>query len=164
MQVIGYDPYVSPQEAAALGVQWADLDRVIETADFLSLHAPATPETYKLMNRSRIACMKHGSYLLNMARGTLVDEDALLEALDSGHLMGAGLDVFDPEPLNSHSRLRDHTYVIATPHMASVTLEGRRRMETMAVARLLAFFRGERPQDVVNPAVYARPLRGAVQL
>jgi D-3-phosphoglycerate dehydrogenase len=159
MRVIGYDPYVTPAEAAAYGIEWLPLDAVIETADFLSLHAPATPETHKLMNRSRIGCMKRGSYLLNMARGTLVDEDALLEALDSGHLMGAGLDVFDPEPLAPHSRLRDHTYVIATPHMASVTLEGRRRMETMAVARVLAFFRGERPPDVVNGTVYDRPLR-----
>jgi phosphoglycerate dehydrogenase-like enzyme len=112
------------------------------------------------MNRARIAQMKHGAYLLNMARGSLVDEEALLDALDEGHLMGAGLDVFDPEPLDLASRLRAHTYVIATPHMASVTLEGRRRMETMAVERLLAFFRGVRPADVVNPQVYARVTAG----
>jgi D-3-phosphoglycerate dehydrogenase len=156
MRVVGYDPFVTDAEARALGVEPLALDRVIEEADFLSLHAPATPETHKLMNRTRIARMKRGAYLLNMARGTLVDEEALLEALDEGHLMGAGLDVFDPEPLAMSSRLRDHTYVIATPHMASVTLEGRRRMETMAVERLLAFFRGERPADVVNPQVYAQ--------
>jgi phosphoglycerate dehydrogenase-like enzyme len=100
--------------------------------------------------------MKRGSYLLNLARGVLVDEEALLEALDSGHLMGAGLDVFDPEPLAADSRLRSHQSVIATPHMASVTKEGRRRMETMAVERLLTFFRGERPADVVNLALYTQ--------
>lgn len=158
MRVIGYDPYVTPAEAAALGIEWRSLAEVIETADFVSLHVPATPATYKLMNRSRIRRMKRGAYLLNLARGALVDAEALLEALDSGHLMGAGIDVFDPEPPPLEARLRNHTCVIATPHMASVTLEGRRRMETMAVARLLAFFRGERPPDVVNPAVYDRPL------
>jgi D-3-phosphoglycerate dehydrogenase / 2-oxoglutarate reductase len=156
MRVLGCDPFVSAEQAAALGIELASLERVIEEADFLSLHAPATPETHKLMNRARIARMKRGSYLLNLARGTLVDEEALLEALDSGHLMGAGLDVFDPEPLAADSRLRSHQSVIATPHMASVTKEGRRRMETMAVERLLTFFRGERPADVVNLALYTQ--------
>ena len=98
--------------------------------------------------------MKRGAYLLNMARGSLVDEAALLAALDDGHLAGAGLDVFDPEPPAPDNRLRHHPAVIATPHSASVTGEGRRRMERMAVARLLTFFRGERPADIVNPAVH----------
>jgi D-3-phosphoglycerate dehydrogenase len=155
MRVLGYDPFVAPEQAAADGIEAAALEQVIAEADFLSLHAPATPETHKLMDRQRIARMKRGSYLLNLARGTLVDEDALLEALDSGHLAGAGLDVFDPEPLPLGSRLRTHPSVVATPHMASVTIEGRRRMEVMAVERLLAFFRGERPADVVNPQVYS---------
>jgi len=156
MRVIGCDPFVTPEQAAALGIELLPLDRVIAGADFLSLHAPATPETHKLMNAARIAQMKAGSYLLNLARGTLVDEDALLQALDSGHLAGAGLDVFDPEPPPAAARLRNHPNVVATPHMASVTLEGRRRMETMAVERVLAFFRGERPADVVNGAVYTQ--------
>ncbi len=155
MRVIAFDPAVTPEQALALGVEPAPLDQVIEEADFLSLHAPAVPETYRLMDRARIGRMKRGAYLLNLARGTLVDEEALLEALDAGHLAGAGIDVFDPEPLPAESRLRTHPQVLATPHMASGTYEGRRRMETMAVARVLAFFRGERPPDVVNPAVYA---------
>lgn len=156
MRVLGYDPFVTEEQAGALGIELVDLDRVIAEADFLSLHAPATTETHKLMNSERLARMKRGSYLLNLARGTLVDEEALLEALDSGHLMGAGLDVFDPEPPAASLRLRNHPNVIATPHMASVTLEGRRRMETMAVERLLCFFQGQRPADVVNQAVYLR--------
>ena len=154
MRVIGFDPLVTPEQALALGIEPASLERVIEEADFLSLHAPAVPATYKLMDRARIGRMKQGAYLLNLARGTLVDEEALLEALDSGHLAGAGLDVFDPEPLPVESRLRTHPMIIATPHSASGTYEGRRRMETMAVERVLTFFRGERPPDVVNPAVY----------
>lgn len=154
MHVIGYDPMLTSEQVQALGVEPAALERVIAEADFLSLHAPAIPETYKLMDAARIASMKKGAYLLNLARGTLVDEEALLAALDGGHLSGAGIDVFDPEPLPVESRLRTHPLVVATPHIASGTYEGRRRMETMAVERVLAFFRGERPPDVVNPAVY----------
>ncbi len=151
MRIVAYDPFLSDEQAAALGVTLLPLDDVIAQADFLSLHAPSTAETVKLMNRERLATMKRGAYLLNMARGSLVDEAALLAALDDGHLAGAGLDVFDPEPPAADSRLRNHPAVIATPHSASVTGEGRRRMERMAVERLLAFFRGERPADVVNP-------------
>ncbi|MCB9140707.1 MAG: hypothetical protein H6646_00385 [Anaerolineales bacterium] len=83
-----------------------------------------------------------------------MDEAALLDALDRGHLAGAGLDVFDPEPPALDSRLRAHLSVIATPHVASLTLDGRRRMEEMAMDRLLAFFHGERPADIVNPAAW----------
>jgi D-3-phosphoglycerate dehydrogenase / 2-oxoglutarate reductase len=154
MRVIGCDPFVSAEQAAAVGVELAPFDAVIRQADFVSLHAPATPETHMLMNRERLAQMKRGAYLLNMARGSLVDEEALLDALDRGHLMGAGLDVFYAEPPTGDNRLRNHPNVVATPHMASVTREGRMRMETMAVERVLAFLRGERPADVVNPEVW----------
>jgi D-3-phosphoglycerate dehydrogenase len=154
MRVIGCDPFVTAEVAAAWGVELAHTDTVIAEADFLSLHAPATPQTHKLMNRTRIATMKRGAYLLNMARGVLVDEDALLAALDSGQLAGAGLDVFDPEPPALSAALRTHPNVIATPHIASLTAEGRERMERMAVERLLDFCAGRRPENVVNPAVY----------
>ena len=154
MTVIGYDPFVSEEHAAQLGVALVDLDSVIADADFLSLHVPATPETVGLMNADRIAQMKDGAYLLNMARGPLIDEEALLNALDSGKLAGAGLDVFASEPPPVNSRLRDHPSIIATPHIASLTMDGRLRMERMAVERILAFFSGERPADVVNPTVF----------
>ncbi len=81
-----------------MGVALVDLDEVIADADFLSLHVPATPETIGMMDSARIAQMKDGAYLLNMARGPLIDEAALLDALDSGKLAGAGLDVFASEP------------------------------------------------------------------
>jgi phosphoglycerate dehydrogenase-like enzyme len=89
-----------------------------------------------------------------MARGPLVDETALLAALDAGKLAGAGLDVFEPEPPPISTRLRNHPLILATPHSASVTVEGRARIESMAVERLLAFFRGERPLDVVNQELF----------
>jgi phosphoglycerate dehydrogenase-like enzyme len=154
MRVIGYDPYVTATQVADLGIEVMSLDEVVTQADFLSVHVPATPETHHLIDQRRLAQMKQGAYVLNMARGPLVDAEALLEALDSGKLLGAGLDVFDPEPLPVVSRLRNHPNIVATPHIAGVTQEGRTRMEHMAVDRVLAFFRGERPADLVNPEVF----------
>lgn len=156
MKVIAYDPYVTQEQANALGVTLTDMESVIRQADFLSLHMPATPETYRLINRERIATMKDGAYLLNMARGPLVDETALLEAIDSGKLSAAGIDVYDPEPVPLDSRLRNHSMILATPHMASTTVEGLERMQRMAVERAVAFFNGERPQDVVNSDVWGK--------
>jgi D-3-phosphoglycerate dehydrogenase len=154
MTIIGYDPFVTEEQAAQMGVALVDLDSVIADADFLSLHVPATPETIGMMDTNRIAQMKDGAYLLNMARGPLIDESALLDALDSGKLAGAGLDVYVSEPPAIDSRLRDHPYIIATPHIASLTMDGRLRMERMAVERVVAFFSGERPADVVNPTLF----------
>ena len=156
MKVLAYDPFVTPEQAAQLGVTLVDLDTVLAQADFVSLHLPSTPETYHLMNKTRLAQMKPNAYLLNMARGPLIDEQALLEALDNGKLAAAGIDVFEPEPPPVSTRLRNHPMILATPHSASVTVEGRARIESMAVERLLAFFRGERPLDVVNPEVLPR--------
>jgi D-3-phosphoglycerate dehydrogenase len=153
MKVVAYDPYVSAEQGAALGVEMTDLDSVVRRADFLSVHVPATPETHHLINQERIATMKDGAFVLNMARGPLVDEAALLDAIDSGKLMGAGLDVFDPEPPALDSRLRNHPLILVTPHTAGLTVEGRERIEVMAVERVLAFFRGETPPDVVNREV-----------
>lgn len=153
MTVLAYDPFITQEQVDDLGVTLTDLDTVISQAHFLSLHAPSTPATVKLMNAARFAQMRDGSYLLNMARGTLVDESALLDALTSGKLAGAGLDVFDPEPPTADSPLRGHPKVIATPHTASVTAEGRARMERMAIQRVIAFFNGEWVESIVNPDV-----------
>lgn len=154
MRVFAYDPYLGDETALSLGVTLTSLEDVIRQADFLSLHVPATPETAGLMNAERLGWMKPGSYLLNLARGALVDESALLDALDQGRIAGAGLDVFSVEPPAVDNRLRTHPAVIATPHSASVTQEGRRRMEEMAMDRLLDFFRGQRPADIVNPMAW----------
>lgn len=153
MRVLAYDPFVSAERAGELGVGLADLDTVIAEADVLSLHLPLTPDTRHLIDRERIALMKDGAYLLNLARGPLVDEAALLDALEAGKLAGAGLDAFETEPLPADSPWRDHPDVIATPHTASVTAEGRARTDVMAVQEVLAFFNGQRPANVVNPEV-----------
>lgn len=159
MRVLAYDPYVSESDARAIGVTSADLDSVLEQADFVSVHAPVTPDTFHLMNRETIARMKDGAYLLNLARGPLVDPTALMEAVDSGKLAGAGIDVFEPEPPEPDSPLRDHPLIVATPHGATLTVDGRVRIEEMAVAGVLAYFEGKKPPNLVNPAVWDSPNR-----
>ncbi len=153
MRVLAFDPYIAAERAAEIGVELADLDTVISNADFLSLHAPSTPETYQLMNAARFAQMKDDAVLLNLARGPLVDQAALLDALDNGQIRGAGLDVFDPEPPPVDSRLRTHPKIVATPHSSTTTVEGRARIEHMAVKAVLDFFNGRQPKDICNPAV-----------
>ena len=153
MRVLAFDPYITAERAAELGVELADLDTVIASADFLSMHAPSTPETYHLMNADRFAQMKTQAVLLNLARGPLVDPEALLEALDNGQILGAGLDVFDPEPPLVSSRLRTHPKIVATPHSSTTTIEGRGRIEHMAVDAVLDFFNGRQPKDICNPGV-----------
>jgi D-3-phosphoglycerate dehydrogenase len=155
MKVLAYDPYVTAQQAAQMGVLLTDLDTVIRQSDIVSLHVPVTPATHRLMDAQRIAQMKRGAYLINCARGPLVDPVALVAAIDSGQLAGAGIDVFDPEPPVVGDTLRNHPMIIATPHSATATTEGRIRIEQMAVERVLAFFRGERHADVVNPVVWS---------
>jgi len=151
MQIVAYDHSVTAEQAQQLGVSLADLETVIASADFLSLHVPLTPQTRHLMNHERLALMKPGAYLLNTARGPLIDADALLAAVNSGKLAGAGLDVFDPEPLPVDSPLRNHPRIIATPHIASGTMESFNRMETRALEQVLAFFRDEPVAHLVNP-------------
>ncbi|MFB0926648.1 MAG: NAD(P)-dependent oxidoreductase [Acidimicrobiales bacterium] len=149
MQVIACDPFldVSP----VLGVRLALLDEVIAQAHVLSLHVPSTPETRHLVNDGSLAAMRPGAYLINCARGPLIDHDALLRALDAGQLAGAGLDVTDPEPLPVGHPLLGRDDVIVTPHIASSTAVGRRRLYEHAFENALAVLDG-RPASVVNPA------------
>ena len=98
--------------------------------------------------------MKTGAYLLNLARGPLVDEEALLNALDEGKLAGAGIDVFEPEPPPVDSRLRLHPSVVATPHSATTTLEARQRIEAMAVEEIQHHFAGLAPVNALNPEIW----------
>ena len=151
MKVVAYSRSLTPDQAAQLGIIAADLDTVIASADFLTLHVPSTHETRNLLSRERIERMKDGAYLLNIGRGPLVDVDALVDAVESGKLAGAGLDVFEPEPPPRESPVRGHPRIIATPHTGSNTLEGRSRMEETALGHVLAFFRGEHVLNVVNP-------------
>ena len=125
-----------------------DLDRLIAEADILSLHCPATPETENLLDERRLASMKPEAYVVNTARGSLIDEDALVRALEEGRLGGAGLDVYHDEP-KVHPRLLSLPNVITLPHLGSATFEGREEAGNRIVANIKAWADGHRPPDQV---------------
>lgn len=156
MKVTAYDPFVTPARAAELGVELApSLEALLRESDVVSLHVPASAETRHLINAERLAQMKRGAYLVNAARGALVDENSLLEALESGHLSGAGLDVFDVEPPSGDHPLLSRDDVIATPHLAGPSPAGRQRMWEGAISQALQVLRNERPGFLLNPDVWA---------
>lgn len=156
MSVTAYDPFVTPARAAELGVGLAPtLEALLSEADVVSLHVPASPETRHMINAERLAQMKPGAYLINAARGALVDEAALLNALESGRLSGAGLDVFDCEPPPADHPLLSRDDVIATPHLAGPSPAGRQRMWEGAISQALQVLRNERPVHLLNPDVWS---------
>jgi D-3-phosphoglycerate dehydrogenase len=136
------------------------LDDLLRSSDVVSLHLPATPATWHLINAERLAIMKRGAYLINAARGALVDETALVQALDAGYLAGAGLDVFENEPPPPGHPLLGRDNVITTPHVAGTNVASRDRMWRAAIAQAILVLRDERPQHLVNPEVWEkrRPL------
>jgi len=133
------------------------LDDLLAQADVVSLHIPATPETMGLFNASTFAKMRPGSVLINCARGQVVVTDDLVAALESGHLMGAGLDCTEPEPLAPDHRLLQMDNVIVTPHVASSTIAGRQRMERMAFEQAVMVLAGKQPTELRNPDVLEHP-------
>lgn len=149
MRVVACDPGVD--ESPVAGVELLPLDEVLAAADVVSLHAPAVPSTIRMIDAAALARMKPGSYLVNCARGVLVDTDALVDALDRGHLAGAGLDVTDPEPLPAGHPLLDRIDVVVTPHIASATVAGRRRLYEHAIDNALGWLEG-RPVSIVTPS------------
>ncbi|MEO6060537.1 MAG: hydroxyacid dehydrogenase [Thermoflexales bacterium] len=155
MRVIVFDPYLTPARASELGVTRAPtLRALLGEADIVSIHVPVTPETRSLMNADRFAQMKHGAIFINTARGALVDESALAAALASGHLGGAGLDVFQVEPpAPTHPLLRFEN-VIVTPHIASATGAGVGRLWETGLRQATQALRGERPAFMLNPEVW----------
>lgn len=149
MRVIFHDPYASDADAAALGAERRDsIERVLEESDFVSLHCPATPETHHLIDAVRLARMKRTAFLINTARGDVVDEGALTQALCAGALAGAGLDVYEREPAVTPA-LMGLENVVLLPHLGSATDETRVAMGNRAVDNLVAFFEGRAPRDQV---------------
>jgi phosphoglycerate dehydrogenase-like enzyme len=127
-------------------VELAGFDKVVAAADFLSLHLPLLPETRLLVNAAFLAKMKNGAYLINTSRGEVVDESALLSALESGHLKGAGLDAFAVEPPDPANPLLHLPQVIATPHLGAQTDGATSNMGWLALQDCLAVLRGEEPK------------------
>ncbi|HQY26447.1 MAG TPA: hydroxyacid dehydrogenase [Thermoflexales bacterium] len=155
MRVLAYDPFSTDEAAARLGVtRVGALDELLSRSDVVSLHLPLTAETRKMMNAERFAQMKPGAIFINAARGGLVDEAALLAALESGRLSGAGLDVTDPEPPRMDNPLLHRDDVIITPHIASATSVGKRRIQSKAISQVVDVLNGRRPEHLVNPEVW----------
>lgn len=147
MNVVAHDPALS--SSAIEGVELVPLDELFRTAHVISLHAPSIPATRHLIDAASIATMRRGVYIVNCARGPLIDQQALLAALDEGHVAGAGLDVTEPEPLPIGHPLLDRLDVIITPHIASSTAAGRRRLFEHAVDNAVAVLAGQ-PASIVT--------------
>lgn len=149
MKILAFDPYLSEKNFRDAGAMRAERDAVISQADFLTLHTPLTAETRKMIAGREFSLMKPGAFLINTARGGVVDEAALLAALDCGRISGAAIDVFEQEP-PAGSPLAKHPRVLTAPHVAGLTNEARCRMGRGASERILSAFRGETPPNVVN--------------
>ena len=141
IKVIAYDPYAKPEVFKAAKVESVDFDTLLATADYISVHAPLLPATRGMMNADAFGKMKKGAYLVNTARGPLIDEPALIAALDSGQLGGAGLDVVAAEPLAKDSKLLGRDNVIISPHTGFYSIEALDELQTKCatdVARVLS--------------------------
>lgn len=155
MNVLIFDPYVQPETISAAGyVSVSELDAALPRADFVTIHCPKNPETIGLFNAARLARMKRGAFIVNTARGGIIDEPALHAALTSGHLAGAGLDVFDDEPTSVNNALLKLDTVIASPHMAGVTTEAVAAMAEATARNILSVLDGTPNRDnVINKEV-----------
>jgi D-3-phosphoglycerate dehydrogenase len=156
MNVLVYDPYLSAEAVRAAGCEpVADLDAAVPQADFLTIHCPKTAETVAMFDAARLGRMKKSAYLVNTARGGIVDEKALHAALTAGTIAGAGIDVFDPEPPPSDHPLLQLANFATSPHMAGVTRESLDRMAVQAATNALSVFDGKPiRENAVNPEVF----------
>ncbi|MEJ6602328.1 MAG: D-glycerate dehydrogenase [Opitutaceae bacterium] len=144
---------LSETEEAELGITYGSREEVLAQSDFVSLHVALTPDTTHLIGPTELAAMKSTAYLINTARGPVVDEKALVEALKSGSIGGAGLDVFEKEPI-LEPELYDLPNVVIQPHLGSATIGTRTKMGNMAAENCFAACCGERPPNLVNPEIY----------
>lgn len=149
---------LSETDLDGLEATWVDLDELTATSDVLSLHAPLSPENHHVFGRERLGRMKPGSFLVNTARGPLVDEAALVEVLESGPLAGAGLDVFEFEPALVPG-LAERPEVVLAPHVGSATVEARAAMAALVSSGVAAVLRGERPANLVEPELEEAELK-----
>ena len=156
MRILAYDAVPDLAYAREHGIELVDLETLFQEADFVSVHAPLTPETAKMVNRERLALMKPSAFLINTARGGLVDEAALHEALRAGRIAGAGLDVFEVEPLPPQSPLRKLDNVLLSPHCAGGSIEAVIAMTDRCVDNILAIRDGRAVSEgLLNPEARA---------
>ncbi len=158
MDILAYDPYLSDNDFPPPVTRVASLPELLARSDVVSVHVPLTPGNARMFDADAFAAMKPGAVFVNAARGGLVDQEALLSSLDSGHLFGAGLDVTYPEPLDPAHPLLHRPDVVVTPHIAAATGEARIRMFRVAIEQALMVIDGRRPPHLVNPDSWDRVL------
>lgn len=156
MRLIGHDIAPNP-DAEKIGIRFVSLDELLTESDFLSLHAALTPQNRGLLGEAQLRKMKKSAYLINTARGALVDEAALARALKEGWIAGAALDAFMTEPLPADHPLRKAPNVLLTPHLASFARETGERVSLTAAQAIVDLMNGRRPQFVVAPEVFGSP-------
>ena len=156
LKLLATDPFVDPARAKALSVSLVDLDRLCREADYASLHVPLLPETQHLIGERTLRLMRRGAIVINTARGQVADGEALLAAVESGQLGGAGLDVFEEEPLPPDSPLRRHPRIIVTDHTAWYSEESQVQLQTTAAQEIVRVCTGGLPDSLANPEVLRR--------
>ena len=152
MNLLYHDPYSNRELEEELGVKKADLDTLLKESDFISIHVPLTQETHHLIGEREFSLMKHSAHLINTSRGPVVDEEALVQALQNRRIAGAGLDVYEHEPQLTPG-LTELDNVVVVPHIASASTETRTKMAIIAAQSITDFFEGLRPAHCVNPEV-----------
>jgi D-3-phosphoglycerate dehydrogenase len=155
MEVLAYDPFISAETIEKIGARPVrTIPELLANVDVLTIHVPYTSDTRGLIGAAEFRQMKPGAFLINTARGPIVDEAALVYALDERQIAGAALDVYDPEPPDAKSPLLRLSNVVLTPHSASLTAEGVVRLATQSAQAIVDIFEGRRPVGVVNPEVF----------
>ncbi len=151
VRLLAYDPYPNREKATALGVTLADADTVLTESDIISIHMPSTPETRHIMNNEAFQKMKSGSFFINTARGALVDTQALVDAVVSGHLAGAAVDVYEQEPLPMDAAILHTPGIQCTPHTGAETRETYSNISMMAAQAIIDSLNGKKPKNWLNP-------------
>jgi D-3-phosphoglycerate dehydrogenase len=154
MKILAYDPYVLPAKAQLYGAELVSLEALLKESDVIVVCAPLTPETYHLIGEKQFNIMKSSALFINVSRGGIVDTNALIKALENKRIAGAGLDVTEPEPLESDSPLLKMENVVLTPHIASSTSEAVEETFKEAVKNMIRYLKGERPYWIINPEAY----------
>jgi len=154
MTILGYDPFMSGERAEQLGIKLADRDEIIRTADFMTVHTPLTDETHHMISKPQFAVMKPGMRIINCARGGIIDEQALVDALDEGIVAGAAFDVFENEPPAADHPFLAHPKIIVTPHLGASTLEAQENVAIDVSEQVIHILRQEPFKNAVNmPAI-----------
>lgn len=156
LKLLATDPFVSEERARELGVELVDFETLCRASDFITLHCPLLPETKHLINAKALGWMRRGAVIVNTARGPVIDSKALLEAINSGQIGAAALDVFEQEPLASDSPLRHHARIVVTDHTAWYSEESQAELQRTAAEEVARVCAGGLPRSLANPEVIER--------